>query len=201
MSAKPDRRLHRWRLLHDAPDVGQGLYASAPQPAPDRSAVRHTVSDPRADKVAVTTVAKAPESEMNMVRCFCYSLYKLIGLRAFVEEGLGPRAKIGLAVGRARVAAEHHESDVRRGMTHSEQHLQARATFQLHVQHDHTGMSGEDTVDGSLRGLGVAHNRHGTSLQQAGDPITDQCGVFGEEDIDAAGKGFSHASTVAAVLS
>ena len=137
---------------------------------------------------------------MNMLRRFCYSLYKLIGLRTFVEEGLGPRAQIQLAVSRIRVATEHHKGNIRRRLAHSPQHLQARATLQLHVQHHHTGMEREDAINGSLGGSGVADDRHVTALQQAGDPFTDQCGVFDEEHFDDTGKRFGHASTLAPVV-
>ena len=137
---------------------------------------------------------------MNMLRRFCYSLYKLIELRAFIKEGLGPRAQIQLAIGRVRVAAEHHKGNIWRRLAHSAQHLQARATFQLHVQHHHAGMGREDAIDGSLGGSGVADDRQVTALQQTGDPFTYQCGVFDEENFDDTGKGFSHGSTVAPVL-
>ena len=137
---------------------------------------------------------------MNMLRRFCDSLYKLIELRAFVEEGLGPRAQIQLAIGRVRIAAEHHKGNIWRRLAHSAQHLQARATLQLHVQHHHTGMDREDAIDGSLGSSGVADDRQVTALQQAGDSFTDQWGVFDQENFDDTGKGFSHGSTVAPVL-
>ena len=137
---------------------------------------------------------------MNMLRRFCYSLYKLIELRAFIEEGLGPRAQIQLAIGRVRVAAENHKGNIWRRLAYSAQHLQARATLQLHVQHHHTGMGRENAINGSLGGSGVADDRQVTALQQAGNPLTDQCGVFDQENFHDKGKGFSHAFTVAKVL-
>lgn len=162
--------------------------------------LRQAMTKPGVSEDAVAGVFRATESDLRMVRCFCDSLHKLIELRALVEEGLSSRAKIELAIGWIRVAAEHHESNVRRRTPHSAQHLPARATFQLHVEHDHTGMGGEDAVDGSLRGLGEANNRHAARLQQAGDPIADQDGVFSKENFDNTGKCFSHAPTVAAAL-
>ena len=137
---------------------------------------------------------------MNMLRRFCYSLYKLIELRAFIEEGLGPRAQIQLAIGRVRVAAENHKGNIWHRLAYSAQHLQARATLQLHVQHHHTGMGRENAINGSLGGSGVADDRQVTALQQAGNPLTDQCGVFDQENFHDKGKGFSHAFTVAKVL-
>ena len=58
-----------------------------------------------------------------MLRCFCYSVCKLIELRAFVEESFGACTKVALAISRPRVATEDHKGNVWRCVAYSVQNL------------------------------------------------------------------------------
>ena len=93
-----------------------------------------------------------------MSRCFCYSLCKLIELRAFVEESFGACAKVALAVSRPRVATKDNKGNLWRRIADSPQNLQTRAAVELHVQHNHIGVTCQNALNRALGRFCMAHH-------------------------------------------
>ena len=131
----------------------------------------HTSID---DAVAVALFGKAIGSKSNMLRCFCYGVCKLIELRAFVEESFGACTKVALAVGRPRVATEDHKGNVWRRVADSVQNLQARAAVELHVEHNHIGVTRQNAIDRALRRFCMAHHGDVADRQQTADSLANR---------------------------
>ena len=123
-----------------------------------------------------------------MLRCFCYSLCKLIELRAFVEESFGACAKVALAVSRPRIATEDNKGNLWRRMTDSPQNLQARAAVELHVQYNHIGVTCQNTLNCALGRFCMAHHGDVVDRQQAADSLANQRRIVNKKDLQLEGE-------------
>ena len=123
-----------------------------------------------------------------MLRCFCYSLCKLIELRAFVEKSFGACAKVALAIGRPRVATEDHKGNVWRRIADSAQNLQARAAVELHVQHNYIGVICQNAINRALGRFCMAHHGDVVDRQQAADSLANQRRIVNKKDLQLEGE-------------
>lgn len=175
-----DGCLQEGRLLHGAPDASQRLYASAPWPVRGRSAVRHT----------------AAESSVNMARRFCYSLYKLVGLRAFVKKRICAFGDVPLSVSWSGVAAEHDKCNMRGRQPDRAQNFQTLTTFKLDIQHHDVRRSRQNALNRCPWCPGLACHHEGVGFEHRGDAVPDQRRIVSEENPQGC-LALRHGSTVA----